>query len=67
MDAYKRGMILESKVERESKNKREKKRERKRRAATALLPYAAAALCSNERWELSGCDPPPCVVFFLYL
>jgi hypothetical protein len=54
--------------ERESKNKREKKRKKREGLPpAALLLYAAAALCSNERWELSGCDPSPCVVFFLYL
>ena len=47
----------------------EKKREKEREGLplAALLPYAAAAPCSNERWELSECDPSPCVVFFLYL
>jgi len=47
--------------------KREKERKKEGLQPAALLPYAAAAQYSNVRWELSGCDPPPCVVFFLHL
>jgi len=54
---------------RERARTKERRREKKKEGLppAALLLYAAAALCSNERWELSGCDPPPYVVFFLYL
>jgi len=54
---------------RERARTKERRREKEREGLppAALLPYAAAAQCSNLRWELSGCDPPPCVVFFLYL
>jgi hypothetical protein len=47
--------------------KREKKRKKEGLQPTALLLFAAAAQYSNVRWELSGYDPSPCVVFFLYL
>ena len=52
---------------RRATKERRREKEREGLPPAALLPYAAAALCSNERWELSGCDHPPCVVFFLYL
>jgi len=61
---------VQHKRERESSSRatKERRRERERRVQpAALLPYAAAAQCGNVRWELSECDPPPCVVFFLYL
>jgi hypothetical protein len=45
-----------------SRATKERRKEKERKAATSN----PAALCSNERWELSGCDPPLCVVFFLY-
>jgi len=52
-----------------SRATKERRREKEREGLppATLLLYVAAALCSNERWELSGRDPPPCVVFFLYL
>jgi hypothetical protein len=55
--------------ERERARTKERRREKEREGLppAALLPYAAAALYSNERWELSGCDPPSYVVLFLYL
>jgi len=59
----------ECSTKRERARTKERRREKEREGLppAALLPYAAAAQCSNLRWELSGCDPPPCVVFFLYL
>jgi len=63
--------MRERERERESCSRATKERirekEREGLPPAALLPYAAAGLCSHERWELSGCDPSPCVVLFLYL
>jgi len=53
--------------ERARTKERRREKEREGLPPAALLLYAVAALCSNERWELIGCDPPPCVVFFFYL
>jgi hypothetical protein len=47
--------------------KREEERKKEGLQPAALLPYATAALRSNERWKLSGCDPPPCYILSLSL
>ena len=45
---------------------RRREKEREGLLSAVLLFYAAAVLCSNERWELSECDFFLCVVFFFY-
>ena len=41
--------------------------ERKRERGVAAMGSSPCCHCSNERWELSGCDPPPCIYCILSL